>query len=120
MSTANVATKRTFLYIKEVADLFGITAKTVRHYHKLGLLPEPERSEADYRLYTGKKLWRLLERNREMFQTFAHASKTGDEDSPTTTVLGDVMDEKLQSMLTPAQHFFVKCLGAAGDKMRAA
>ena len=287
MSTANVATKRTFLYIKEVAALFGITAKTVRHYHKLGLLPEPERSEADYRLYTGKDLWRLrticelrrlglpleqiravlaapnpadalrmtlaaqldaletqltslaerkerieylmtqetldvqqingepelyvdqvltkhadlipttldesllrferemektmttfaqqdaraetispmmayieahpehyrqamhdynhawgqltefgnlddeskkaiarladhlLARNREMFQTFAHASKTGDEDSPTTTVLGGVIDEKLQTMLTPAQHFFVKCLGAAADKMRA-
>ncbi|MCB0083539.1 MAG: MerR family transcriptional regulator [Caldilineaceae bacterium] len=59
MSTANVATNRTFLYIKEVADLFGVTTKTVRHYHKIGLLPEPARSEADYRLYTGKDLWRL-------------------------------------------------------------
>jgi len=59
MSTASVATQRTFLYIKEVADLFGVTTKTVRHYHKIGLLPEPARSEADYRLYTGKDLWRL-------------------------------------------------------------
>ncbi|MEZ4869010.1 MAG: MerR family transcriptional regulator [Caldilineaceae bacterium] len=59
MSTEHVATKRTFLYIKEVADLFGITTKTVRHYHKIGLLPEPERSEADYRLYSGRDLWRL-------------------------------------------------------------
>lgn len=59
MSTANVATKRTFLYIKEVADVFGVTTKTVRHYHKIGLLPEPERSESDYRIYTGKDLWRL-------------------------------------------------------------
>ncbi|MCB0126766.1 MAG: MerR family transcriptional regulator [Caldilineaceae bacterium] len=287
MSTATVATPRTFLYIKEVADLFGVTTKTVRHYHKIGLLPEPERSEADYRLYTGKDLWRLrticelrrlglpleqirtvlaapnpadalsvtlatqldaietqlvslaarkerieqlmtqetldvqqicgepelyidkllikhaalipaeldpsllqfeqemekmmvtfsqsdsrgetispmiayieahpeqyrqimydsnqawrqlpeldsldseseatisrladhlLEHNRDIFQTFAQASKATDEGSPTTAVLGGVMDEKLQTMLTPAQYFFVKYLGAAADEMRA-
>lgn len=39
--------------------MFGITTKTVRHYHKIALLPEPERSEGDYRRYTGKDLWRL-------------------------------------------------------------
>ena len=62
----------------------------------------------------------FLEHNRAIFQALAHAAKTADENSPTTTVLGGVMDEKLQAMLTPAQHFFIKCLGAAADKMRAA
>ncbi|MCB0125793.1 MAG: MerR family transcriptional regulator [Caldilineaceae bacterium] len=289
MSTANVATNRTFLYIKEVADLFGVTTKTVRHYHKIGLLPEPARSEADYRLYTGKDLWRLrticelrrlglplaqirtvlaapdpadalrvtlatqldvietqllslaerkerikqlmsqetltvqgvsgepelyvdqllaeqahllpakldesllqferemetmmavlgeedtrdesispmiayieihpeqyqqlmhdynhvwqqlptleslnsaskevitrraahlIEQNREIFQAFAQAQQPAPtEDSPTTAVLADVMNEQVQSVLTPAQLFFLQCLGAAADEIRAA
>ncbi|MEM7128780.1 MAG: MerR family transcriptional regulator [Chloroflexota bacterium] len=59
MTTVNVATKRKSLYIKDVAKLVGVTTKTVRHYHKIGLLPEPERTEADYRLYSGWDLWRL-------------------------------------------------------------
>ena len=59
MTTVNVATQRKSLYIKEVAKLVGVTTKTVRHYHKIGLLPEPERTESDYRLYSGWDLWRL-------------------------------------------------------------
>ncbi|MEZ4714150.1 MAG: MerR family transcriptional regulator [Caldilineaceae bacterium] len=270
-----------------MADLFGITPKTVRHYHKIGLLPEPERTESDYRLYTGRDLWRLrticelrhlglplaqirtvlaapkpadalrsmlaaqldeietqlmelaerkerieqlmtqetlnvqqvngqpelyvdkimaahadlipadldesllrferemekvmttfpeqdsraetlspmmayieahpeqyrqamhdynaawgqlgtwdtldveseetisrladtfFARNRGMFQALAKASTTQEESSPTAAVLGEMMDEKMQAMLTPAQQYFLKCLGAAADEMRA-
>lgn len=47
------------LRIGEVARLVGVTAKTVRHYEKVGLLGEPERSEAGYRLYTADDLLRL-------------------------------------------------------------
>ena len=47
------------LRIGEVADLLGITPKTVRHYEKIGLLKEPERSESDYRLYSADDLLRL-------------------------------------------------------------
>ncbi len=45
--------------IGEVARLVGVTTKTVRHYEKVGLLGEPERSEAGYRLYTADDLLRL-------------------------------------------------------------
>ena len=45
--------------IGEVARLVGVTTKTVRHYEKVGLLGEPERSEAGYRLYTADELLRL-------------------------------------------------------------
>jgi len=47
------------LRIGEVARLVGVTPKTVRHYEKLGLLREPERSEFGYRLYSAEDLLRL-------------------------------------------------------------
>ena len=47
------------LRIGEVAKLVGVTPKTVRHYEKVGLLQQPERSEAGYRLYSAVHLLRL-------------------------------------------------------------
>lgn len=38
--------------IGEVVALLGITPKTVLHYHKIGLLAEPERDANNYRLYS--------------------------------------------------------------------
>ena len=50
---------RELLRIGEVAKLLGVTPKTVRHYEKVGLLQQPERSEAGYRLYCADDLLRL-------------------------------------------------------------
>lgn len=52
------------LRIGAVAQLLGITAKTVRHYHKLGLLREPDRTAAGYRLYDATDLLRLRQIRR--------------------------------------------------------
>ncbi|MFE2040451.1 MerR family transcriptional regulator [Streptomyces sp. NPDC059477] len=38
--------------IGELAAAVGVTTRTVRHYHHLGLLPEPERLANGYRSYT--------------------------------------------------------------------
>ncbi|MFI5679527.1 MerR family transcriptional regulator [Streptomyces cellulosae] len=38
--------------IGELAAAVGVTTRTVRHYHHLGLLPEPERLRNGYRDYT--------------------------------------------------------------------
>ncbi|MEU6065826.1 MerR family transcriptional regulator [Streptomyces sp. NPDC047082] len=38
--------------IGELAAAVGVTTRTVRHYHHLGLLPEPERQANGYRSYT--------------------------------------------------------------------
>ncbi len=47
------------LRIGEVAKLLGVTPKTVRHYEEVGLLKQPERTEAGYRLYSADDLLRL-------------------------------------------------------------
>lgn len=75
------------LTIGEVAKLTGVTSKTVRHYHKIGLLAESERSEAGYRLYGAEDLLRLqrIRRLRSLGLSLAQIKKvlgeTGGENS---------------------------------------
>lgn len=45
--------------VKEVAELAGVTIKTLHHYHKTGLLQPCEITDAGYRLYGPKELERL-------------------------------------------------------------
>ncbi|WP_237563620.1 MerR family transcriptional regulator [Halalkalibacter okhensis] len=47
------------LTVKQVADLTGITVKTLYHYHKVGLLQPCEITESGYRLYGKNELKRL-------------------------------------------------------------
>ncbi|MBR8743735.1 MerR family transcriptional regulator [Nocardiopsis sp. MG754419] len=44
----------------ELAALAGVTVRTLRHYHQIGLLPEPPRSSGGYRHYDVGHLVRLL------------------------------------------------------------
>jgi DNA-binding transcriptional MerR regulator len=39
------------LTIGQLADYAGVTPRAVRHYHQIGLLPEPERDASGYRRY---------------------------------------------------------------------
>lgn len=45
---------------RELAEIAGTTLKTVRHYHRIGLLPEPERAANGYKRYRVAHLIRLL------------------------------------------------------------
>jgi DNA-binding transcriptional MerR regulator len=45
---------------RTLAELAGTTLRTVRHYHELGLLPEPERSVNGYKQYGVVHLARLV------------------------------------------------------------
>lgn len=45
--------------IGELAQLTGVTAKTIRYYEDIGLLPEPDRDPNDYRNYTDQAAHRL-------------------------------------------------------------
>ncbi|MEU8234504.1 MerR family transcriptional regulator [Actinoplanes sp. NPDC048967] len=45
---------------RELAELTGTTVNTIRHYHRLGLLEEPERRHNGYKQYGNRELERLL------------------------------------------------------------
>ncbi|MEV0250796.1 MerR family transcriptional regulator [Nocardia sp. NPDC050712] len=42
------------LTIGQLANAAGVTVRTVRHYHQVGLLPEPERDASGYRRYSAQ------------------------------------------------------------------
>ncbi|GAA4206832.1 MerR family transcriptional regulator [Streptosporangium oxazolinicum] len=44
----------------ELASLADVTVRTLRHYHRIGVLPEPGRDPSGYRRYTIHDLVRLL------------------------------------------------------------
>jgi DNA-binding transcriptional MerR regulator len=50
--------------IGELAGLAGVSTRTVRHYHRIGLLPEPRRRENGYRSYELRDLLLLLRTRR--------------------------------------------------------
>ncbi|MFE3001285.1 MerR family transcriptional regulator [Nocardia sp. NPDC059246] len=47
--------------IGQAAAFVGVTIKTVRHYHKLGLVAEPDRDSSGYRRYGSDDLLRLVQ-----------------------------------------------------------
>jgi DNA-binding transcriptional MerR regulator len=44
------------LSVKQVAEVVGVTPRTVRYYHSIGVLPEPARDGSGYRRYGGKEV----------------------------------------------------------------
>ena len=48
------------LTIGQLASYAGVTVRAVRHYHKVGLLPEPERDSSGYRTYDALAVLRLV------------------------------------------------------------
>jgi DNA-binding transcriptional MerR regulator len=87
------------LSVKEVADIAAVTPRTVRHYHAVGVLPEPPRDRAGYRRYGGKEVIELVRITRlralgmslpQIAQRLA-ASET--DDVSLTGALGALADE---------------------------
>jgi DNA-binding transcriptional MerR regulator len=56
------------LTIGQLAAYAGVTVRTVRHYHQIGLLPEPERDASGYRRYGATAVVSLIK-----IRTLAHA-----------------------------------------------
>jgi DNA-binding transcriptional MerR regulator len=46
--------------ISQLAAYAGVTVRAVRHYHQIGLLPEPERDHSGYRTYDAAAVVRLI------------------------------------------------------------
>jgi DNA-binding transcriptional MerR regulator len=49
------------LTIGQLAAYAGVTVRAVRHYHQIGLLPEPERDASGYRRYGAKAVVSLIQ-----------------------------------------------------------
>jgi DNA-binding transcriptional MerR regulator len=55
----NVMTETMQYTVQEVADMAGVTARTLHYYDQIGLLPPADRTHAGYRLYGEEQLLRL-------------------------------------------------------------
>ncbi|MFD9704829.1 MerR family transcriptional regulator [Lentzea sp. NPDC059081] len=66
----------------QLADLAGTTLRTIRHYHDVGLLPEPERKANGYKSYGVTHLVRVLRIKRltDLGLSLAQIADLGDED----------------------------------------
>jgi DNA-binding transcriptional MerR regulator len=74
----------------EVADLAGTTVNTVRHYHRSGLLEQPERMPNGYKQYGARHLVRLLKirRLRDLGVPLAQIESVGfGADTPSAALL---------------------------------
>jgi MerR family copper efflux transcriptional regulator len=47
------------MFIHELAQASGVSAKTIRYYESIGLMPEPPRAENNYRQYPSDAVDRL-------------------------------------------------------------
>lgn len=47
------------MFIHELAQVSGVSAKTIRYYESIGLMPEPPRAENNYRQYPPDAVERL-------------------------------------------------------------
>lgn len=63
--------------IGELADLVGVSTRTIRHYHHVGVLPEPARAGNGYREY-GLADAVLLVRARRLTDLGLPLSEVGD------------------------------------------
>lgn len=80
--------ERQNLRIGELARLVGVTAKTIRHYHEIGLLEKAERSESGYRLYGSAHLRQLqrIKRLKELGFPLRQIQDIFDADDPDAAV----------------------------------
>ena len=88
-----------------LAQLAGTTTATVRHYHRVGLLDQPERRSNGYKQYTALHLARLLQ-IRRLAERGVPLTRIGAilrEDEDSATVLEEVDAELEASMRHLAQ-----------------
>lgn len=67
---------------QQLAELAGTTVKAIRHYHRVELLPEPERAPNGYKQYQVQHLIRVLQirRLRELGVPLSQVPAFGDGD----------------------------------------
>ncbi len=112
--------------IGEAAKSSGVSAKMIRHYESVGLVPETPRTESGYRQYTDKEVstLRFIRQSRDLGfsieQIRALLGLWQDRQRPSRQVRAlaqahiEELDEKLkelQSMKATLEHLVRCCLG---------
>ena len=77
---------------RELAELAGTTVNTIRHYHALGLLEEPERRYNGYKQYGIRHLVKLLRIRRlaELGVPLAHIDTVGASGPSAADILSEL------------------------------
>lgn len=90
---------------RELAELAGTTVNTVRHYHRLGLLAEPDRQYNGYKQYRSEHLVALL-RIRRLVDLGVPLAQVGDvgADSLTAAEALAEVDAGLQAKIERLQE----------------
>lgn len=94
------------LTIKQLADYVGVTIKTVRHYHRIGLLAEPARDEHGYRRYGAQSLIDL-QRIRVLAESgvpLARVRELLDADRDELRVAQEEIDAQLGARIRELEH----------------
>jgi precorrin-8X/cobalt-precorrin-8 methylmutase len=94
------------LTITQLTKVVGnVTPRMVRHYHQLGLMPQPDRSDSNYRLYSDQdvqRLKRIVALKQQGFQ-LSHIGKLLEADSETEPT-HQLMDQLQQQYRTVMQQ----------------
>lgn len=100
--------------IKETAELFGVSTRTIRYYEEIGLL-QPNRTEGNQRLYSNAELAKLklifrgkrygftLDEIKEMVLLF-DKDRTGKKQLERTIEYGKQRMEEIEQKITELQE----------------
>jgi precorrin-8X/cobalt-precorrin-8 methylmutase len=101
---------RPHLTIKQLTQTVGggVTPRMVRHYHRVGLLPQVARSSANYRLYTEEdvqRLQRIVALKQQGFQLnhIQQLLPQSSADMPAPT-LGDQLQQQYRKVIQQLAH----------------
>ncbi|WMC10550.1 Cu(I)-responsive transcriptional regulator [Oceanimonas pelagia] len=112
--------------ISKVAELTGLTAKTLRYYEAIGLIPSPERGENGYRSYGNALVRRIrfvknareagfnLDECRELLALHDNECRTSAEvKALTLTKIGDLEQRiaHMQNLLQGLRRLADQCHG---------
>ena len=95
------------LTIGPLASYAGVTIRAVRHYHQIGLLPEPERDASGYRTYQAAAVVRLI-RIRTLAEAgvpLARVRELLDADPETVAAATTEIDRQLRAKIRALQEY---------------
>lgn len=97
------------IHIKTFSQLIGVSPETIRHYERIGILPEPKRTENGYRFYTDadKERLRFVGRARQLelsLENIANIIALRDNDSSPCEFVGSLIASKITEIDTRIQE----------------